>query len=219
MKVPSIIFRLCLIALILTSVAGRAHAQQALERMAAPDFDEFYIASSVKLPLTKKIVIADAPVEFSEKWLNDFNNTTGSHYKEMTKERYGKALKEELTDALTDAGWEVVKTPGEDTLRLKPRLFNLNIYAPNGSSLKQVIVRNVGSAIVELDFQTPGNESFMKIVDFRQTQDTIGSPIVANRTNNLRYFKMLMDDWSEDAVKYLDQVMMVVESESKATGQ
>lgn len=218
MKVPNIIFRLCLMALILVSIAGRAHAQQALERMAAPDFDEFYIAASVKLPVTKKIVIADTPVEFSEKWLNDFK-TTGNHYQKTTKERFGKALKEQLTDALTDAGWEVVETTGEDTLQLKPRLFNLNIYAPNGSSLKQVIVRNVGSAIVELDFKTPGNESFMKIVDFRQTQDTIGSPIVANRTNNLRYFKMLMDDWSEDAVKYLDQVMMVVESESKATGQ
>lgn len=219
MKVQSVIFRLCVIVLMVISIADRVHAQLDLERMAAPDFDEFYIAASVKLPITKKIVIADAPVEFSEKWLKEFSSRTGSHYKEVTKERYGRALKEKLTDALTDAGWEVVKTVGEDTLQLKPRLFNLSIYAPNGSSLKQVIVRNVGSAIVELDFRTPGDESFMKIKDFRQTQDTIGSPIVANRTNNLRYFKMLMGDWSEDAVKYLDQVMIVVESEGKGISQ
>lgn len=219
MKVPNIILRLIVMTFVLTVIAVGAHAQQAMERMAAPDFDEFYVASSVKLPLTKKIYIADAPVEFSEKWLKDFNHTAGSSYQEMIIKKYGEVLEETLTEALVDAGWEVVKSAGEGTLRLKPKLYELNIYAPNGSSLKQVIVRNVGGAIVELDFQTPGGESFMKIVDRRQTQDTVGSPIVANRTNNLRYFKLMMDDWSEDAVKYLDQVMKVVESEGKVAGQ
>lgn len=219
MKVPNIIFRLIFLTAVLTVMAARVHAQPALERMPVPDFDEFYVASSVKLPLTKKIFIADAPVEFSERWLKDFNNMAGSHYQKMIIKKYGEALKETLTDALVDTGWEVVETAGENTLLLKPKLYELNIYAPNGSSLKQVIVRNVGRAIVELDFQTPGGESFMKIVDLRATQDTIGSPIVANRTNNLRYFKLMMNEWSEDAVKYLDQVMKVVESEVKSAGK
>lgn len=219
MKLPNLLSRLIILTFILAAITGRAHAEQALERMAAPDFDEFYIASSLKLPLTKKVYIADAPVEFSEKWLKDFNHTAGANYQEMIIRKYGEALKETLTDALVDAGWEVTKTAGENTLLLKPKLYELNIYAPNGSSLKQIIVRNVGRAVMELDFQTPGGESFMKIVDFRGTQDTIGSPIVANRSNNFRYFKLMMGEWSEDAVKYLDQVMKVVEGEVKPAGQ
>ncbi len=208
--------RIGLAALCLVLFGASTWAQdQALERMAAPEFDEFYIASSFKLPLSRKIVIADAPIEFSKEWKKDFQGRVDSRYEETVIDKYGETLEEQLASVLSDAGWQVEEKADSDTLLLKPRMHHLNIYAPNASSLKQVIVGNVGRAIVELDFQTPDGESFMKIVDLRETQPTVGSPIVANRTNNLRYFKMLMADWAEDATKYLNQVMVVVESQSK----
>lgn len=197
-----------------TSDEKPAHADAKLEPMQTPEFKEFLIASDFKLPVTRKIHIADAQVEFAPVWLDRFQVETSSTYRNMIIRVYGDGLVEALEQSLIESGWEVVDKPAEDAIHLTPKLFDLYIIEPETAGLKQTIVPYAGQAAIELVFETPGSQPFIKIVDYRKTRESIGSPFVANRATNYYYFKMLMSTWSESAINYLDNVMNIVENQS-----
>ena len=189
-------------------------SSSALEPMETRDFSEFYVASSFKLPMSRKIYIADASVVFSDLWMQRFHGKTSSAYRESIEKDYGQALVGELKKALLASGWQVVNSPSADALRLNPKLIKLYISEPESVGLKQTIVRSIGQAGVELVFQTPDARPFMKIVDYRNTQNNAGSPFVANKATNFYYFRLLMTDWSDRAVLYLDEVMALAHKQN-----
>lgn len=196
------------------SPAANAAKPSGLEPMQTPEFKEFLIASDFKLPLSRKIHIADAQVDFAEIWLKRFQSETSDAYRNIIFKSYGQGLVDALEQSLIESGWRVVDEPAVDAILLTPRLFDLYIIEPETIGIKQTIVPYAGQAAVELVFKTPDSQPFMKIVDYRKTRDSAGSPFVANRTTNYYYFKMLMSDWSDNAVKYLDNVMGIVEKQS-----
>lgn len=189
-----------------------ASSESGLEPLTVPEFREFLVASDFKLPLTRKIYIADPKVEFAQLWLKRFEAETTETYRNLVVRDYGEGLVEALAQALIESGWQVVDEPSADAVRLSPRLFDLFIFEPETVGIKQTILAYAGQAAVELVFRTPGSQPFMKIVDYRRTRDSAG--VVANRTTNYYYFKLLMSDWSGSAVKYLNNIMDLVEKQS-----
>lgn len=189
-----------------------ASSESGLEPLTVPEFREFLVASDFKLPLTRKIYIADPKVEFAQVWLKRFESETTETYRNLVVRDYGKGLAEALAQALIESGWQVVDEPSTDAVQLSPRLFDLFIFEPETIGIKQTILAYAGQAAVELVFRTPGSQPFMKIVDYRRTRDSAG--VVANRTTNYYYFKLLMSDWSGSAVKYLNNIMDLVEKQS-----
>lgn len=191
-------------------------AEAGMEKMDTPEFREFYVASKFSLPVTKKVYLADISVSFSDKWEKAYLAETGRHYQETIKDLYAETLKSELSDAMTEKGWTLVSEKSQDTIVLRAKLIDLYIYSPNKIALDTHIVKSAGAAGIELIYETPTGTPFMKMVDHRRTRDSVGSPLIANRVNNLRYFKMLMDSWSESAAMYLSEIMITVESQSKS---
>lgn len=203
-----------ILMLALGAVAEEAN-DGALAPMATDDFDGFYLASTFKIPTSKIIYIEDVPVSFSDKWLHEYRTSTSTYYQNRIKEKYGKTLKEQLAIQLEEKGWQVTKERTSKSLILSPQIVDLNIYAPNVVGIRQVIVRNAGQAKMELTFKTPDGMAFMKIVDHRITRENIGSPIVANRASNFRYFRMLMELWSEKSIEYLENVFSLVREQAE----
>lgn len=193
-----------------------ASSESGLEPLTVPEFREFLVASDFKLPLTRKIYIADPKVEFAQAWLKRFESETTETYRNLVVRDYSKGLAEALAQALIESGWQVVDEPSADAVQLSPRLFDLFIFEPETVGIKQTILAYAGQAAVELVFRTPGSQPFMKIVDYRRTRDSAG--VVANRTTNYYYFKLLMSDWSGSAVKYLNNIMDLVEKQSGKSG-
>lgn len=189
-----------------------ASSENGLEPLNVPEFRQFLVASNFKLPLTRKIYIADPKVEFAQVWLKRFETGTTNSYRDLVVRDYGKGLAEVLARALIQSGWQVVDEPSADAIRLSPRLFDLFIFEPETVGIKQTIVAYAGQAAIELVFKTPGSQPFMKIVDYRRTRDSAGA--LANRTTNYYYFKLLMSDWSDSAVDYLNNIMNLVEKQS-----
>lgn len=192
-----------------------AHGQSSLEPVEMPDFDEFYIAEEFSLPPGRKIFIEDVEASFSEDWMRRFRGSTGEPYRQSILERYGQTLKEELATEIEALGWEVVTQRAGDAVILQPRLIELFIFGPEEAALTTSIFSTAGQAGAELTFLSPGGEPFMKIVDYRQTRTSIGSPLIANRANNFRYFRMMMSDWAELAAIYLEEMMLTVERETQ----
>lgn len=193
-----------------------AEGEENLARMASPDFDNFYLASQFKASTAKKIYVESVPVAFSEDWMRDFRTKTSSHYQERIKEKYGDTLRELLVEGLQESGWQVFKEKTPGAYVLSPKIVGLNIYAPNEPGIRDVIIRNAGHATVNLDFKTPDGVTFIKIDDRRETDATVGSPIVANRATNYRYFKMLMELWSDKSIEYFNEVIDLVHEQGKA---
>ncbi|HEX7025657.1 MAG TPA: M56 family metallopeptidase [Gammaproteobacteria bacterium] len=189
-------------------------AEAGLEPMQTPEFQDFLIASDFKLPLTRKIHITRPQVEFAQVWLDRYQSETSSSYRDYVTRTYGEALVDTLKEALTESGWEISDEPAADAIQLTPRLFDLYIYAPESVGLKQTIVRFAGQAAIELVFKTDNSQPFIKIVDYRKTRDSIGSPFVANRATNYFYFKLMMSNWADSAIMYLNNVMSIAEKQN-----
>jgi|GEM_PF-1564052 len=187
--------------------------QMPLEKVGSLEFDELYVSNRMSLPITHKIYLSDVPVEFADVWNSKHGTDTSHYYREQVKREYGATLKRTLTEALTKVGWEVVATPQKDALNLNARLHTLFISAPETTGLKHSIVAQVGQSGIELIFSNPQQQPIMKIVDYRATKDSSASPTVANRATNRRYFRILMESWSEDAAEYLQNLMNFAESQ------
>ncbi len=197
--------------LVLAFFVHSAWSNEELPPMDNPDFDEFYLASSFTIPKGKSVYVTDVAVEFEYDWLQEYRARTTPHYKNRIKKKYGETMREQLIVALKNSGWDVKKEKTADAIVLNPKLVELNIYAPNEPGIRQVIIRNAGHAKLVLTFETPDGSPFMKIVDKSMTRESVGSPIVANRANNHRYFKLLMEHWSGKSVKYLDEIYKLVQ--------
>lgn len=193
-----------------------AEGEENLERMPSPDFDNFYLASQFTATMSKSIYVEKVPVAFSDDWMRDYRTKTSSHYQERIKEKYGDTLRKLLVERLRESGWEVLKEKTSGAYVLSPQIVGLNIYAPNLPGIRDVIIRNAGHATVNLEFKTPSGVTIIKIDDRRETRENIGSPIVANRATNYRYFKMLMELWSDKSIEYFNEVIDLVHKQGKA---
>ena len=183
-----------------------------LEPLPSSDFDQMWVASTIKLPTTRKIYIDEPEVVFSEKWLDRFYAVTSSHYREKIIRDYGRSLKKELKKALVNGGWQVVNSPHKNALRVSPRMIELFIFQPDTTGLKVTIAADAGQSGVELIFQNAESSPFLKIVDYRTAKS---GAFVVNRATNHRNFKTLMTDWSEGAVIYLNSIMALVEEQNQ----
>lgn len=198
------------------NIQGQAQSATQLEPIPTRDFKQYFVASSFKLPLSRKIYVAEAQVTFSKKWLERFRQSIPNSYKERIFKQYGDALVSDLKKSLSVSGWQIMDAPGADTLRLKPRLFSLYIYAPDIEiGFKQTVVSRIGYAAIEFVFETPDEQPFMKIVDYRNTRDGGGKAAVINRATNFYYFNILMSNWSDAAVAYLENLMTFAENQQK----
>lgn len=185
-----------------------------LEKMDTQEFNEFYIASSIKIPTSRYVYVDQAEVSFSDTWLAEFRGETTRSYRRIIKKRYGNALKIELEKALEAEGWKISKEVNNETITLKPSLIDLNIFSPQTSPGRQtIILKNVGSTGVHIDFIMPSGDVLMRIIDADNTIEVVGSPL-ANRSYNYVYFKMLMTNWANMSAAYLESVVEEVEKQS-----
>lgn len=185
-----------------------------LEPMKVPHFNQFYIASNLALPVSRKIYVDMTNVRFADVWLNRFRTATTDSYRQTIFNRFGETYTELLKEELSRNGWQIMDKPDKETLRLRPQLIDLYIYAPETSGVKVEIIAQAGQSGTELLFETPNGVTFMRIIDYRSTGDTIGGVAEANRATNFFYFKKLMQAWSNQSVFYLERVISIVESQN-----
>lgn len=194
------------ITLLPMTTVGHARTEDKLEPVQIPEFQEFLIADNFTLPVSRKIYVADVKFNFADIWLKRFLSETTENYRDITAKEYSQILKNQLEEALSRLNWQVVNEPTNDALRLNARLFDVYIFQPETITQKDTIISLVGQAGIELVFETPKGETFMKFVDHRNTRSN-NSGLLANRATHYYYFKILMTDWANAATPYLDTVV------------
>ncbi|WP_370979371.1 hypothetical protein [Agaribacterium sp. ZY112] len=201
-----------ILGILIFSLCLEARSQE-LETIEVDEFDTFLLAPSFKLPEQRKIYIDEPEVEFAESWMLEFQSKTTRHYRRVIMKKYGQTLVDFLALALKKHNWDVLDAPSSDALLLKPRLVELDIYSPEQSATRQtLILTKVGAVKVDLAFLSPDGQTIMQVMDHEDTPDVIGS-VFSNRSNNLIYFGMLMENWSAMAAAYLETLMQEVEKQ------
>ena len=193
----------------------QSNTESYLEPVNVPGLDQFLVASEFQLPLAKKIYLKDVQASFAKDWLRQFTSETTRAYRKSIVKKYADTMRKQLEEALIEAGWEVVKKPGENTVLLSARLLDIYINQPEKISVREVLITTVGRAGIELSFQTSDAKPFLKMIDHGNTRGVVLGTVLANRGTNHRYFKMLMSNWADVAAFYLNELIDVAKSEAK----
>lgn len=180
------------------------------------NFDHVLMRPNEPLAKLSRVSIAEPVVAMSDYWLRDHRNDYSERDLQRIKEDYARALKQALTDVLTNKSLvEVVEAPEQAEVVIRPSLRDLNIYAPDFLTLPartDQYVEVAGNATLNLEFVDPrSNRVLAQFVDHRETPAiVIGSLEETNRVTNFRLFRRLMERWSNNLAQYLYEQGLVV---------
>jgi len=160
--------------------------------------------------------ITPVEVSFRKNWKRDYNMSQKTLSKQVTdedmtriRESMGKIVYEEFDSALQENGG-LIKADQADssTLLFKPRIINLDVYAPDvdSSYISRSYVRQAGRATLFLEvYDAVSGEILARWVDTREDPDR-GYFDWANRITNAVQFRVIVRAWANRLVEGLDDL-------------
>ena len=162
----------------------------------------------------KKVKLDTPQVAFRQNWLRDFNRTTVGLSQRLTQADADRVMDEVrtgfaqiLVKAYTDAGVEVVNTPGHDVLQVGTAIANLAVSAPDRMTAgrSRTFSREAGSATLVVEARDSMTGAVLgRAVDSRLAGDT-GSAL-RNRVTNRADFSRLFTTWGRAAANGLNEL-------------
>jgi hypothetical protein len=161
-----------------------------------------------------KYQITRVEVSFRKNWKRDYNMSQRALSMQVTdedmariRESMGKMVYEEFDSALQkEGGLTKVDQADSNTLIFKPKIINLNVYAPDFDSayISRSYVRQAGRATLFLEvYDAVSGEILSRWVDTREDPDR-GYFDWANRITNAARAKLVVRAWAKRLVEGLD---------------
>lgn len=205
-----------LAVLALSAAAGAARAEETwdgLTRVPSKRLEYVYLLEGADFRRYAKVLLDPPQVSFRKDWLEDVNRGERSPSRRITQadaQRIQKALSEGfdalLSRSFAHAGWQAVKAPGPDVLRLTPMLVNVDASAPQKPSdvASRTYAVRAGSATVGLEVRDSETGMLLgRVADRRSTTDYAGQLVVADHVTNRADFEALLNAWSQVFVEGL----------------
>jgi len=161
-----------------------------------------------------KYQITRVEVSFRKNWKRDYNISQRALSMQVTdedmariRESMGKMVYEEFDSALQkEGGLTKVDQADSNTLIFKPKIINLDVYAPDVDSayISRSYVRQAGRATLFLEvYDAVSGEILSRWVDTREDPDR-GYFDWANRITNAVRAKLVVRAWAKRLVEGLD---------------
>lgn len=191
----------------LSAPAATAKAPQewdGLQRVKSKKFDSVYLLPGADFRPYTKVMLADPQAAFSKDWQRNMNDTNdldrhiSDKDKEAMLEKAKAGLRDSFTKAYTAAGYQVVNTPGPDTLLVTTAAINLYVNAPDLMSAE--IVRSYSREAGEATVAVQASDSVSgKVLGRAVDERTIGDDLTYRRTSvsNRSDFSMAFDQWAK----------------------
>jgi hypothetical protein len=163
--------------------------------------------------------IAPVEVSFRKDWKEDYNRSQKSLSKRVTdedmariRESLGEIVYEEFDEALQEKG-DLTKVDQFDsnTLMFKPKITNLDVYAPDVNSpyMSRTYIRQAGRATLFLEVHDAvSGEILGRWVDTREDPDR-GYFEWANRITNAGRARLVVRTWVNRLVEGLNDLKAV----------
>jgi hypothetical protein len=166
-----------------------------------------------------KYQIAQVEVSFTRNWKRDYNRDQRMLSARVTdkdmariKETMAKIVHEEFENALQKkGGLSKVDEADSNTLLFKPRIINLDVYAPDTmtASRSTTYIRRAGQGTLFLEiYDAVSGEIIARWVDTREDPDR-GYLDWANRVTNKGRATTIVRSWANRLVKGLDELKAV----------
>ncbi len=167
---------------------------------------------------TKYQITAPVEVSFRKNWKRDYNRDQSSLMSRVTdndmlriKESVGEIVYEEFDKILQDkGGMTKVDDVDSNTLLFKPKVINLDVYAPDvQSSLSTNYMKQAGKATLFLEvYDAVSGEILARWVDTREDPDR-GYFEWANRITNMERTRIIVAAWARRLVEGLEKLKAV----------
>jgi len=178
---------------------------------------ETQIKKDVKWSEYTKYQITPVEVSFRKNWKRDYNRDRQSLSMKVTdkdmlriKETVAKIVREEFDRTLQDKGGLTATDEADSsTLLLKPRIIDLDVYAPDVESappLSHNYVKQAGQATLFLEvYDAVSGEILGRWVDTREDPDR-GYFEWANRITNAERVRIIVGRWVSRLVEGMDKI-------------
>jgi hypothetical protein len=172
-------------------------------------FDQVLIAPDTTLPAFSRVYLEPSTAYFSSYWLQDNRGKyTHSDLDRLTSQ-YAGLLDKALRSALEkDGRYQLVDSAQDAEVIFRPRLQNLNIYAPDLSHQGRVDYYIYEAGNATLNLLLVDAETGTTLAQFIDHHETYSNPTMrkerTNRAINARYFSRMMDRWMNNLMTYLD---------------
>jgi hypothetical protein len=161
-----------------------------------------------------KVMFDPVEVALKQNWLRDYNSSVGDLSAKISNADVQKAFETIRTTfsdifakAYTDAGYQVVTTPGPDVLRVRTGVMNLSVNAPDTrpAGRSRSFAREAGEATLILEARDSESGAVLgRAVDRRLAGDT--SRMMRNSVTNRTDFSLLFADWAKLSVNGLTEL-------------
>ncbi len=171
--------------------AAEEESWDGLRRVDAKRLQHVYLLPGADFRQYAKVMIDPPEVALRKDWAADVNRGVREPGRRITQgdvERIRKALSqgfhEILSAELAKAGWQVVKAPGPDVLRLTPLLVDVDATAPQKTTAGRVDTYTVqaGRATVGLEVRdSDTNQLLGRVADRQDTVSFGGKLLITDR--------------------------------------
>jgi hypothetical protein len=185
-----------------------------LARVQSRNLSAVYLLPGETFCAYKRVKLDPPHVAFRQNWLRDFNRTTVGLSSRITEADADRMMEEartgfaqNLARAYTDAGFQVVDTPGHDVLQVATAVVNLTVSAPDRMTAgrSRSYSREAGSATLVVEARDSMTGAILgRAVDSRLAGDT-GSAL-RNRVTNRADFNRLFTTWGRAAANGLTEL-------------
>jgi len=159
-----------------------------------------------------KVMLDPAEVAFQKNWQRNINDASvglGNRISDSDATKIAAAARTGFeaifAKAFSDAGYQVVTTPGPDVVRIITNVLNLSIAAPDtGMSMARNYTAEAGEATVVIEVRDSlTNAALGRAVEEQAAGDFPGlRTSVSNRDD----FEILFKTWAKTSVKGLDEL-------------
>lgn len=188
--------------------------EEGLERVEKTKADAVYVAPGADFSGYDAIWLDTASVSFRKNWQRDQNR--GIHSisgrvsdEDMQAMREGLAelFREVFTEELTAGGYQMVEAPGDNVLRIKPAIIDLNVNAPDTNTLGNVTsyTESAGEMTLHLElFDANTGALIAKAMDHRKDPNR-GYFQWQTTVTNRQAAKRILATWAKTLREGLDE--------------
>jgi hypothetical protein len=171
-----------------------------------------YVKPGATLTQYKQFALADCHIEFSKKWLDDYNRSQREPMRKITDADLEDARKDLaaqfrkiFTEELVKGGYTVSETTGADVLILRPALVNIAVNAPDirtpGRTTSYASSAGQMTLFLEL-WDSSTNTVIGRVLDAKADDEFYGQRMTS--VDNRAAADQLMRMWAVEVRKKLD---------------
>jgi hypothetical protein len=150
-------------------------------------------------------------VEFAKHWekSQDFRNRPTAEDMQKIRDKLAELMNKVFTEELTEHGYTVVTTPGEETLLVRTAIIDLFINAPdlNDPGITRSYTTSAGGMTLVLESRDgPTGQLLARVVDRREDEHMGGYMMWTNAATNTADARRIMQEWAKRLRESLDRL-------------